>query len=303
MRDKLTFKRIERLHEPGRYGDGAGLWLQVRGAGNKSWLFRYTLNGRARQMGLGPFPDVGLAEARERARIERLRLSEGLDPLEERNQRLAKQRQTQASRILFRDAAKAVIAEREAKWHAEHRRQWLASVAICKPIIGSIPTALIDTALVMKVVEPVWKRTQVTGERLRQRIEVVLDWATARGDGREGLNPARWKGHLQHLLKDTAEVEHHAAMPYPELPAFMAALRQREGVAFRALEFAILTGARRPAARLGLRLPGASHWQANGAPRPLRCSQVHGRAGHNSRLPLDLLRLDARNNGLPQSRD
>src|SRR6266498_3514585 len=107
MRDKLTFKRIERLHEPGRYGDGAGLWLQVRGAGNKSWLFRYTLNGRARQMGLGPFPDVGL------------------DPLEERNQRLAKQRQTQASRILFRDAAKAVIAEREAKWHAEHRRQWL----------------------------------------------------------------------------------------------------------------------------------------------------------------------------------
>lgn len=244
MRDRLTFKRIERLHEPGRYADGGNLWLQVRGVSRKSWLLRYTIDGRAREMGLGAFPDVGLAEARERARIERLRLSEGLDPLEERNRLLAERRRAQASSILFGDAAKAVIAEREAKWSAEHRRQWLASVAACEPIIGNIPTALIDTGLVMKVVEPVWCKTEVTGERLRQRIEVVLDWATARGDGREALNPARWKGHLQHLLKDTAKVEHHAALPYEELPAFMATLRQREGVAFRALEFAILTGLR-----------------------------------------------------------
>jgi integrase len=244
MRDKLTFKRIERLHEPGRYADGGNLWLQVRSISQKSWLLRYTLNGRAREMGLGAFPDVGLAEARERARIERLRLSEGLDPLEERNRLLAERRRAQASTVLFRDAAKAVIAEREAKWSAEHRRQWLASIAICEPIIGNIPTALIDTGLVMKAVEAVWKKTEVTGERLRQRIEVVLDWAAARGDGREGLNPARWKGHLQHLLNDTAKVEHHAALPYEELPAFMVALRQREGVAFRALEFAILTGLR-----------------------------------------------------------
>jgi integrase len=244
MRDKLTFKRIERLQEPGRYADGGNLWLQVRSINHKSWLLRYTLNGRAREMGLGSFPDVGLAEAREKARIERLRLSEGLDPLEERNRLLAERRRAQASTILFRDAAKAVIAEREAKWSAEHRRQWLASVAVCEPVIGNIPTALIDTGLVMKVVEPVWRKTEVTGERLRQRIEVVLDWATARGDRREGLNPARWKGHLQHLLKDTAEVKHHAAMPYEELPAFMATLRRREGSAFRALEFAILTGLR-----------------------------------------------------------
>jgi integrase len=244
MRDRLTFKQIERLHELGRYADGGNLWLQVRGADNKSWLLRYTLNGRSRQMGLGSFPDVGLAEARERARIERLRLSEGLDPLEERNRLLAERRQAQASRILFRDAAKAVIAEREAGWSREHRRQWLASVAVCEPIIGSIPTALIDTALVMKVVEPVWKKTQVTGERLRQRIETVLNWSAARCDGREDLNPARWKGHLQHILKDTAEVEHRPAMPYAEVPAFMAELRQREGVGFRALEFAVLTGLR-----------------------------------------------------------
>src|SRR5260370_37762036 len=169
-------------------------------------------------MGLGSFPDVGLAEAMEKARMERLRLSDGLDPLEERTGRVAEQHQAQASRIVFRDAAKAVIAEREGGWSGEHRRQWLASVAACEPIIGSIPTALVDTALVMKVVEPVWKRTQVTGKRLRQRIETVLNWAAAPGDGREGLTPARWEGHLQHLLTDTAEVEHHPAMPNAEAP-------------------------------------------------------------------------------------
>jgi integrase len=244
VRDRLTFKQIERLNDPGRYADGGNLWLQVRGADKKSWLFRFTLNGRSREMGLGAFPDVGLADAREKARIERLRLSEGLDPLEERNRRLAEQRRAQATAVLFRDAAKAVIAEREAQWSPEHRRQWLKSVADCDPVIGIIPCSLVDTGLVMKVVEPVWKKTQVTGERLRQRIETVLNWSAARGDGRKNLNPARWKGHLQHLLPDNAKVEHHAAMPYAEVPDFMVALRQREGVAFRALEFAILTGLR-----------------------------------------------------------
>ena len=242
MRDRLSFKRIERLAEPGRYADGGNLWLQVRSA-TRSGLLRYTLNGRARQMGLGSFPDLGLAEAREKARIERLRLAEGVDPLEERNRRLAEQRRAQASTTTFREAAKAVIADREGGWSHEHRRQWLELVAACDPIIGSIPVALIDTALVLKVVEPIWKKTEVTGDRLRQRIEVVLNWAAARG-ARSGENPARWKGHLEFLLKDTAEVKHHAALPYEELPAFMATLRQREGIAFRALEFAILTGLR-----------------------------------------------------------
>jgi len=243
MHSKLTYKQIERLAEPGRYADGGNLWLQVRSARNKSWLLRYTLNGRARQMGLGAFPDLGLAEAREKARIERLRLADGLDPLEERNRQRAEQRRAQASTITFRDAARGVIADREGGWSHEHHRQWLASIAACDRVLGDIHCALIDTSLVMKVVEPVWRKTEVSADRLRQRIEVVLDWATARG-AREGLNPARWKGHLQHLLKDTAEVKHHAALPYEDLPAFMAALRQREGVAFRALEFAILTGLR-----------------------------------------------------------
>jgi integrase len=194
-------------------------------------------------MGLGAFPDVSLTDARERARIARLRLSEGFDPIEERNQRRAEQRRAQAATILFRDAAKAVIADREGGWSREHRRQWLASMAQVDPILGGLPVATIDTALVMKAVEPIWRKTQVTGERLRQRIEVVLDWAQARGC-RTGDNPARWRGHLQHLLPDTASVKHLAALPYVELPAFMQKLRAREGVAFRALEFTILTGVR-----------------------------------------------------------
>jgi integrase len=243
MRDRLKSRQIERLQEPGRYADGGNLWLQVRSASNKSWLLRYTINGRAREMGLGPFPDVGLAEAREKARIERLRLSEGRDPLEERNRLLAEQRRAQASTILFRDAAKAVIADREGGWSREHRRQWLQSMAQVDPIIGSIPVAAIDTGLVLKCVEPEWKRAQVTADRLRGRIETVLSWAQARG-ARSGDNPARWKGHLEFLLRDTAKVEHHAALPYEELPAFMEKLRQRDTMGARALEFLILTGLR-----------------------------------------------------------
>jgi integrase len=242
-RDKLTKLQIDRLQAPGRHGDGGGLWLQVTKRGTKSWLLRYQIDGRARHMGLGAFPDVSLADAREHARIARLRLSEGFDPIEERNQRRAEQRRAQAATVVFRDAAKAVIADREGGWSREHRRQWLASMAQVDPILGGLPVATIDTALVMKAVEPIWRKTPVSGERLRQRIEVVLSWAQARGC-RTGDNPARWRGHLEHLLKDTATVKHLAALAYSELPAFMEKLRAREGVAFRALEFTILTGCR-----------------------------------------------------------
>jgi integrase len=243
VRDKLTKLQIDRLQAPGRHGDGGGLWLQITKSGTKSWLLRYQIDGRARHMGLGAFPDVSLADARQRARIARLRLSEGFDPIEERNQRRAEQRRAQAATVVFRDAAKAVIADREGGWSREHRRQWLTSMAQVDPILGGLPVATIDTALVMKAVEPIWRKTQVTGERLRQRIEVVLSWAQARGC-RTGDNPARWRGHLEHLLKDTATVKHLAALAYSELPAFMEKLRARQGVAFRALEFTILTGCR-----------------------------------------------------------
>jgi integrase len=243
MRDKLTFKQIERLQEPGRYADGGNLWLQVRSASNKSWLLRYTINGRAREMGLGPFPDVGLAEAREKARVERVRLSERLDPLEERNRLLAERRHAQVSSMMFRDAAAKVIENREADWSAEHARQWRASIAEVDPVLGDLPVATIDTPLVFKAVEPIWQRAQVTARRTLQRIEVVLDWAKA-NNGRSGDNPARWKKHFEHLLKDDHQVKPHPALPEIELRAFMRALRRRTGISFRALEFAILTGMR-----------------------------------------------------------
>jgi integrase len=241
---KLKAIQVDRLHKPGRYGDGGNLWLQVRTARHKSWLFRYTINGRAREMGLGAFPDVSLAEARDRARFARLAVSAGRDPLDERRNQRAELRRAEAATKTFKECALALIASREATWGRESYRQWTSTLSEhAYPVFGNLPVAAIDTPLVMKAVEPLWKRAQVTADRLRQRIEAVLDWATA-GGYRSGDNPARWRGHLQHLLPDIAKVEHLAALPYTDVPAFMAALRAREGVAPRALEFTILTAVR-----------------------------------------------------------
>jgi integrase len=195
-------------------------------------------------MGLGSFPDVPLVDARERARLARLRLSEGIDPIEERNARRTEQRRATAAATTFRDAARAVIASREAGWDRRHHREWTSTLEkYAFPTLGSLPTNQIDTALVLKCVEPVWRRAPVTGDRLRQRIETILAWATAHGY-RTGDNPARWRGHIQHLLNGDVTVKHRPALPYPELPAFMKALREREGMPARSLEFTILTACR-----------------------------------------------------------
>jgi hypothetical protein len=179
-------------------------------------------------MGLGSAETVSLAEARERARLERIRRLNGVDPLQYRRERLAEQRHERARAKTFREAAKAVIEARESEWSAEHARQWRASIAEVDAVLGSLPVGAIDTALVLKAIEPIWKRAQTTGDRTRQRIEVVLDWATAK-ELRQGDNPARWKNHLQHLLKDGHRVTHHEAMPYVAIPAFIGELRARDG--------------------------------------------------------------------------
>jgi integrase len=242
MRDKLT--KLQVMHaKPGRYGDGGGLWLQVGPTGGKSWLLRYQRHGKAHWMGLGSADTLTLAQARERARLERVRLLDGIDPLAFRREREAEQRRAEAAGITFREAAKAVIQARESEWSAEHARQWRASIAEVDRILGSIPVGGIDTALVLKAVEPIWRRAQTTGDRTRQRIEVVLDWATARG-ARQGENPARWKGHLEHLLKDGHKVVHHRAIPYTDVPGFVGELRARPGTAPRALEFLVLCASR-----------------------------------------------------------
>jgi integrase len=239
---RLTKLTVERMRRPGRYGDGEGLWLQVA-SNSKSWLLRYQLRGRARYMGLGPVDVVSLAEARELARAARRQLLDGIDPIDHRRRQRAEQ---QLAGMTFRAAAEAVIADREAKWrNPQHRIQWKRTLEQhVYPVIGNLAVAEIDVQHVLRCIKPIWAGKQVTADRIRQRIEAVLNWAQANGYRQLRDNPARWRGHLQHLLPDTAKITHLSAMPYAEVPQFIAALRARDGVAPRALEFTILTACR-----------------------------------------------------------
>jgi integrase len=244
----LTTKQIAKLRNAGRYGDGHGLSLQVTPTGVKSWLLRYERNGRERWMGLGPLHTVDLKEARERARKARQQLLDGIDPLDARAAERTAQALEAARTITFEKAAHAYFDAHEGKWrNAKHRAQFLSTLkAYAFPKIGSLPVAAIDVSLVLKVIEPIWQEKTETANRVRGRIEAVLDWATVRGY-RAGDNPARWKGYIENVLPSRNAIQkpiHHAALPFDELPEFMAALRQREGVAARALEFTILTAAR-----------------------------------------------------------
>jgi integrase len=242
---KLTKAFVERERRQGRYGDGDGLVLEIGPTGAKSWTLRYQRNGRAHWMGLGSVKLLSLPEARERARLARLELLDGRDPLEARRAQHAEQAKAEAATKTFKECALAVIAARKAKWtNPESERQWSSTLEdYAFPAFGNLPVAAIDTALVLKAIEPLWARAQVTADRLRNRIEAVLDWATAKGY-RKGDNPARWRGHLAHVLPDTVKVEHLEAMPYTEVPGFMATLYERQGMAARALEFTILTAVR-----------------------------------------------------------
>jgi integrase len=237
---------------PGRYGDGRGLYLLVRSAGARFWLFRYRRNGHTREMGLGSFADVTLAEAREKAADLHRKVKAGIDPLAEREARalaekVASHRATVRG-ITFADVADRYITAHEAGWrNPKHRQQWRNTLhTYAMPILGPLPVSDVDTGTVMRVLEPIWREKTETASRLRGRIEAVLDYATARG-WRAGENPARWRGHLHNLLpapSKIAKVEHHAALPWREIGRFMATLMEQEGVAALALRFAILAAAR-----------------------------------------------------------
>jgi integrase len=243
---KLTALKIKNLTSPGRYGDGDGLWLQVRDNQHRSWLFRYQWAGKARQMGLGPFPDVSLADAREAARDCRAAVRRGRDPIEDRRQVKAAARSAKPA-ITFRHVADRYLSAHETSWRNEkHRYQWRATLNVACSAIGTAPVSSIATAEVMRVLEPIWRQKPETASRLRGRIESVLDFAAAHG-WRDGENPARWRGHLAKLLpapSKVAKVKHHAALPWQAMANFMAELRDESGVAARALEFTILTAAR-----------------------------------------------------------
>lgn len=267
MAGKFTAKEIGALTAPGRYHDGGGLYLQVRSASKRSWLYRFTLNGKAREMGLGPYSDkpgevgIGLAEARQRAADARKVLSEGADPIDQReaDQRariaeMERQRRDEAERVAsaktFKAVAEEYIAAHRDSWrNSKHRQQWPNTLqAYVYPVIGSLPVGAVDQAAVLKVLSPIWRTKPETAGRVRGRIEAVLDYAKALG-WRTGENAALWRGNLSHALParrklPKGKVRHHPALPWQKMPEFMEALRAEKGTAARALEFAILTATR-----------------------------------------------------------
>jgi integrase len=242
---KLSAIEVNRAIGPAVLHDGGGLYLRVSVNGTKAWVFRYQLNGKRRDRGLGAFPAISLAGAREKAAAHRRQCTEGIDPL------AAKVAQQQAMRLAgrtFRQVAEDLVQSKQAGWrNATHRQQWNYTLATyAYPTLGDALVGGINTAMVMQVLTPIWIGKTETANRLRGRIEAVLDAAKAHGY-REGENPARWRGHLDALLPKPSKVhrpQHHPALPYPEIAAFMAGLRSRAGMSARALEFTILTAAR-----------------------------------------------------------
>jgi integrase len=248
MKRLPTAKEVEKFTARGRYACGHGLYLQVSEWGTRSWIFRYQRDGRAVHLGLGSVIYVPLATARDRAFKLRQGLIAGADPLEaKRAERAAAQTAAIKTRT-FRECAEAYIAAHEAGWrNGSSSEQWLQSLRdYVFPKLGVLPVGDIDTALVLSVLEPIWKTRTETASRVRGRIESILDWAKTRGL-RSGENPARWRGHLENLLPAPSKVrrvQHYAALSYTEMSSFVVDLRRQAGIAARALEFLILTATR-----------------------------------------------------------
>lgn len=245
---RLNALAVSRAKARGYQADGGGLYLQVSANGAKSWVFRYREAGKLREMGLGSTHTLTLAEARDAAMICRKQRLAGVDPILARHAVRSAARLDAAKAMTFRQCAEAYIEAHKAGWkNDKHAAQWPATLkTYAYPVFGDLPVQSVDLGLVMKVIDPLWRTKTETASRLRGRIEAVLDWARVRGY-REGENPARWKGHLEHQLPDrgkVAKVEHHAALSYGQIGAFMAELLKQPGVSALALEFAILTAGR-----------------------------------------------------------
>ena len=265
---------------PGRHGDGRGLFLYVKPSGARSWVLRYQVQGRRRDLGLGSFPDVTLAMARDRASEARRLIAEGGDPIA---------RKQQAKPKTFKDAALELIESKRPGWkNAKHAAQWTSTLeAYAFPKIGQVQVAKIETADVIAALTPIWSAKPETANRVRQRIEAVLDYASALGI-RAGDNPARWRGHLDHLLpkpKKVRAVKHHPALPHSEISDFMSQLESRDGVAARALGFTILTAARSGETR------GATWAEIDLEAKVWTIPAGRMKAGKEHRVPLSLAAL------------
>ena len=231
--------------QPGKYGDGGGLWLVCKEGGNTSWVYRYTLDGRRREMGLGSVAAVGLAEARRIAGDHRYTLAEGNDPMGERRDARRAAALERARDVSFRQAAKAHIAARGAAGNRKHNRQWTASLErYAFPVLGNMAVADVDRAAMLRVLEPIWQTRHETARRVRQRIEAILDAAHARGQRGEN-NPARWLS-LKPVLgvRPRPAVVHYPALPWRDVPQLMRDLKQVDRLAARSLELTISTACR-----------------------------------------------------------
>jgi integrase len=238
---KALTDRTVKAAPAGRHGDGTvkGLMLVVRDSGARGWVLRYQIGGRRRDMGLGPYPEVGLADARDAALENRRLIKRGIDPLAQR---------TRSKLRTFKETAEALIESKKPGWrNAKHAAQWTRTLTTyAHPKLGGLDVKSVDTEAVLDVLRPIWTTKTETASRVRQRIEAVLDYAAAI-KARTGENPARWKGHLDHLLAKPSKVravKHHPALDWRDAPAFMAKLAKCEGEAAKALAFTILTAAR-----------------------------------------------------------
>jgi integrase len=245
---KLSALTVGRVKKKGLYADGGGLYLQVGPEGNKSWLFRFMRHNKAHAMGLGALHAVTLAEARLKAADCRKLLAAGHDPLDAKRTEQTAARLSAAKGTTFETCAKAYIEAHKAGWKQErHAKQWDQALArYAYPVMGNLPVDVIDTALVMKILEPIWQIKTETAKRLRGRIEVILDWAKVR-EYRTGENPARWRGHLENLLARPSKlikVEHFAALPYAKINGFLQRLDKQAGLGAAAMKLVIFTACR-----------------------------------------------------------
>ncbi|RYE41619.1 MAG: site-specific integrase [Hyphomicrobiales bacterium] len=242
--------QVRRLTRPGAHAVGgvAGLQLKINDAGARSWVLRTMISGKRRDMGLGGYPDVTLAQARDAARKARGQVSEGADPIEGRRQARAARTAAAASTRTFDQCVAGFMKAKSGEWsNPKHKAQWQSTLnTYASPTIGALPVAEITVTDIVRLLETIWHTKTETATRVRGRIESVLDWATIRGY-RNGENPARWRGHLDQLLakpQKIQKVKHHEAIPISQAPAFARDLRAAEGMGARALEFAMLTAAR-----------------------------------------------------------
>ncbi|MPZ31435.1 MAG: DUF4102 domain-containing protein [Rhodospirillales bacterium] len=244
----LTARQVHTHKTPGMFADGNGLYLQVSPSGSKAWIYRFQIRGRRRDMGLGSLDALPLAGAREKAAAARRLVVEGIDPIEHRGAMQAAATVAAAKGVTFKQCAESYIESMRSGWrNAKHSAQWETTLAAyVHPTFGHLPVGSIDTTLVCKVLDPIWRTKTETASRVRGRIEAILDYAKVRGL-REGENPARWHGHLELTYPakgEVAPVKHHAALPYAALPAFWPRLQVQDGLGARSLELVILTAAR-----------------------------------------------------------